>query len=173
MANFADALALSQTTGVDINDATAASRVYQSRPGVSVNLAQQLTDDVGVFARAGWVDGDVESWDFTDANRTVEAGASINGKRWGRPNDTFGILGMLNGIDPSHAAWLNAGGLGILVGDGQLSNPVLEQIIETYYRYELSSLWDVTLDYQFVNNPAYNRDRGPVSVVAVRLHADF
>jgi hypothetical protein len=80
MANFADALALSQTTGLDINDATAASRVYQSRPGVSVNLAQQLTEDVGVFARAGWVDGDVESWDFTDTNRTIEAGASINGK---------------------------------------------------------------------------------------------
>jgi len=156
MANFADALALSQTTGLDINDATAASRVYQSRPGVSVNLAQQLTEDVGVFARAGWVDGDVESWDFTDTNRTVEAGASINGKRWGRPNDTFGILGMLNGIDPSHAAWLNAGGLGILVGDGQLPNPALEQIIETYYNYALSASTWLSVNYQFVNNPGFN-----------------
>jgi high affinity Mn2+ porin len=173
MANFADALALSQTTGVDINDATAASRVYQSRPGVSVNLAQQLTDDVGVFARAGWVDGDVESWDFTDANRTVEAGASINGKRWGRPNDTFGILCMLNDIDPSHAAWLNAGGLGILVGDGQLPNPALEQIIETYYNYALSASTWLSVNHQFVNNPGFNPDRGPTNIFAARVHWQF
>jgi high affinity Mn2+ porin len=140
---------------------------------VSVNLAQQLTDDVGVFARAGWVDGDVESWDFTDANRTVEAGASINGKRWGRPNDTFGILGMLNGIDPSHAAWLNAGGLGILVGDEQLSNPALEQIIETYYNYALSASTWLSVNHQFVNNPGFNPDRGPTNIFAARVHWQF
>ena len=72
------------------------------------------------------------------------------------------------GIDPG----LELEG-GIVIGDGMLPHPGLEHIFETYYRYELSSLWDVTLDYQFINNPAYNRDRGPVSVVAVRLHADF
>jgi high affinity Mn2+ porin len=67
----------------------------------------------------------------------------------------------------------NAGGMGIVIGDGMLPHPGLEQIIETYYRYAMSSLWHVSLDYQFINNPAYNRDRGPVSVVAVRLHAQF
>jgi high affinity Mn2+ porin len=173
MATFTDAIALSQATGLDINDATAASRVYQSRPGVSVNLAQQLTENVGLFARAGWVDGDVEPWDFTDADRTVEAGVSINGKQWGRPNDTFGILGMMNGIDRSHAAWLNAGGLGILIGDGQLPYPTLEKILETYYSFALTPALKISFDYQFIGAPAFNPQRGPVSVGAVRLHVQF
>jgi len=71
-----------------------------------------------------------------------------------------------------HEASLNAGGLGILVGDGQLPHPGLEQIIETYYSLPVGS-WHATLDYQFIANPAYNRDRGPVSVFATRLHAQF
>jgi high affinity Mn2+ porin len=173
MANFADALAYAQATGLDINDATVAVRKYQSRPGVDVNLAQQVNDWVGLFARAGWVDGQVEPWDFTDTDRTAEVGASFNGKKWGRPDDTIGILGMINGIDPSHAAWLNAGGLGILVGDGQLPNPGPEEIIETYYSYALTASTRVTADYQFINNPGFNTQRGPANVFAGRFHWQF
>jgi high affinity Mn2+ porin len=33
--------------------------------------------------------------------------------------------------------------------------------------------WQLTFDYQFIDNPAYNRDRGPVSVIASRLHTQF
>ena len=69
-----------------------------SRPGVSLNLEQQVTENCGVFARAGWADGNVEPWDFTDIDRTVSAGVSINGKQWGRPDDTIGIAGVVNGI---------------------------------------------------------------------------
>jgi len=171
--NFQDALNLSQATGLDASDALAAVRTYQSRPGVSVNLEQQVSDNVGVFARAGWADGNVEPWDFTDIDRTVQAGISITGKQWGRPDDTIGIAGVINGIAPVHQAYLNAGGTGILVGDGQLPNPGLEQIVEAYYSYAVSSSTKVSFDYQLIVNPAYNTDRGPVSVFGARVHAQF
>ena len=153
----------------DIN----AVRTYTSRPGVSLNLEQQVTETVGVFARAGWADGNVEPWDFTDIDRTASAGVSINGKQWGRPDDTLGVAGVVNGISGVHAAFLNLGGLGILVGDGALPHPGLEQIIETYYSYALTSSTKVTFDYQFIANPAYNTDRGPVSMFAGRFHTQF
>ena len=173
MANFQDAIALSQATGLDINDATAAERTYPSRPGVSVNLQQQLTADVGLFARAGWADGNVEPWDFTDIDRTVSGGFAIAGKQWGRPDDTVGIAGVVNGIAPVHAAWLNAGGTGILVGDGMLPDPAPEEIFETYYSYAIMPATKVTFDYQFIANPAYNTQRGPANVFAGRFHWQF
>jgi high affinity Mn2+ porin len=168
---FADAIALAQATGqpADIN----AVRAYCSRPGVSVNLEQQITETVGVFARAGWADGRIEPWDFTDIDRTVSGGVSINGKQWGRPDDTVGIAGAVNSISGVHQAFLNAGGLGILVGDGQLPHPGLEQIFEAYYSYALSSSIKLSLDYQFITNPAYNTDRGPVNVFGGRFHWTF
>ncbi|MFY9893208.1 MAG: carbohydrate porin [Xanthobacteraceae bacterium] len=169
--SFQAAINLAAITGgpADIN----AVRTYTSRPGVSLNLEQQVSENWGVFARAGWADGNIEPWDFTDVDRTVSAGASINGKQWGRPDDTVGIAGVVNGISGVHEAFLNAGGLGILAGDGQLPNPGLEQIIETYYSYALSSSTKVTFDYQFIANPAYNADRGPVNVFAGRFHTAF
>lgn len=170
MGDYADAIALAQLTGgpADI----AAVRQYQSRGGVSLNLEQQIVPDVGLFARAGWANGDIEPYEFTDIDRTASAGLSVQGKRWGRPYDTFGIAGVVNGISKEHEAFLNAGGLGILVGDGQLPHPGPEQILETYYSFPVSFA-RVTFDYQFIVNPAYNRDRGPASVFATRLHAQF
>jgi hypothetical protein len=88
------------------------------------------------------------------------------------PRTRFGLAGVVNAISSEHIAYLNAGGLGILVGDGQLPHPGLEQILETYYKLPVGS-WQVTGDYQFVVNPGYNRDRGPVSVVSLRLHTQF
>jgi hypothetical protein len=134
---------------------------------------QQVTDNVGVFARAGWADGNVEPWDFTDIDRTVSAGVSLNGKSWGRPDDTIGIAGVVNDISGIHQALLNAGGLGILVGDGMLPHPATEQIIETYYSYALTASTRLTADYQFINNPAYNTDRGPANVFSGRVHWQF
>ena len=110
-----------------------------------MNLEQEITSDLGVFMRAGWADGDIEPYEFTDIDRTVAAGLSLNGKQWGRPDDTVGIAGVINGISPEHEAFLNDGGLGILVGDGKLPHPGPEQIIETYYSYALSSATKVTL----------------------------
>jgi high affinity Mn2+ porin len=173
MATFTEAVAFSQATGINIDDATDAVRKYQSRPGVSVNLAQQLTEDIGFFARAGWADGNVEPWDFTDIDRTVQAGLSINGKKWGRPDDTFGVMGIVNGINSAHQAWFNAGGTGILIGDGQLPNPGPEEIFETYYSYALTASTKISVDYQFINNPGYATERGPVNVFAGRFHWQF
>ena len=168
---FQDAITLAQVTG-DPADITAVRR-YTGRPGVSMNLEQQISDTVGVFARAGWADGKVEPWDFTDIDRTVAGGVSINGKNWGRPDDTVGIAGVVNNISGVHRAYFNAGGLGILIGDGQLPNPGLEKIFETYYSYALSRDMRLSFDYQFIANPAYNTDRGPVNTFAGRFHAQF
>ena len=106
-------------------------------PGVSVNIEQQVTADLGVFARAGWADGTVEPWDFTDIDGTVQAGVSFSGKQWGRPDDRVGIAGVINSIAGVHQEFLNLGGVGILVGDGQLPHPGLEKLIEAYYSYSL------------------------------------
>jgi high affinity Mn2+ porin len=168
---FQQAINLAQLTGQPA-DITAV-RTYTSRPGVSLNLEQQVSETVGVFARAGWADGTIEPWDFTDIDKTVSAGVSFNGKQWGRPNDTIGIAGIVNNIAPVHQAFFNAGGLGILIGDGQLPNSGLEEIFETYYSYGFTEATKVTLDYQFINNPAYNTQRGPVNAFAVRLHTQF
>jgi len=169
--HYSDAIALALATGqpADIN----AVRSYTSRPGVSLNLEQGITDTLGVFARAGWADGQVEPWDFTDIDRTVSAGISLNGKGWGRPDDTIGVMGIVNGISAEHVAFLNAGGLGILVGDGQLTNYGLEKIFEAYYSYALTASTRLSVDYQFVDNPGYNADRGPVNIFAGRFHWQF
>jgi high affinity Mn2+ porin len=169
--NFNDAVALAQVTGLpaDIN----AVRAYTSRPGVSLNVEQQITATLGVFLRAGWADGDIEPWDFTDIDRTVSGGVSISGKSWGRPDDTVGIAGVVNGISSAHVAFLNAGGLGILIGDGQLTNYGLEKILEAYYSYALNASVKLSFDYQFIANPGYNADRGPVNVFTARAHWQF
>jgi high affinity Mn2+ porin len=171
MGSFADAIALAAATGGPAN--IAAVRQYQSRGGISMNIEQQITSDLGAFVRAGWADGNVEPYEFTDVDRTVAAGLLLSGKQWGRANDTVGVAGVVNGISGIHQAFLNAGGLGILVGDGQLPNPGLEQIIEAYYSYALTPSTKVTVDYQFIVNPGYNTDRGPANVFAGRFHAAF
>ena len=128
--------------------------------------------DIGFFARAGISNGAIEPYEFTDIDQSAAAGLSFSGKRWGRPEDAFGIAGIFNAISGVHQAFLNAGGLGILVGDGMLPHPGREKIIETYYSFPLFG-WRMTLDYQFIVNPAYNRDRGPVSVIGTRLRSQF
>jgi len=170
MGSYADAIALAQTTGgpADIS----AVRQYRSRPGISMNLEQQITEELGLFARAGFVDGAIEPYEFADIDRTVAAGIALSGKQWGRPDDTFRVAGIVNGISAIHQQYLNDGGLGILVGDGMLPHPGLEQIIEANYQFPVYS-WTATLDYQFIVNPAYNEDRGPVSVIGARVHKDF
>jgi high affinity Mn2+ porin len=171
MGTFADAIALAAVTGGPPE--LAAVRQYQSRGGVSMNLEQEITSDIGAFMRAGWADGNIEPFEFTDIDRTVAAGVSINGKQWDRSGDTIGIAGVVNGVAGVHEAFFNAGGLGILVGDGQLPHPGLEQIIEIYYSYALTTSTRISIDYQLVVNPGYNTDRGPVNVFAARFHALF
>jgi high affinity Mn2+ porin len=165
------AVQLAQAAGQPV-DITAV-RQYRSRLGASLNLEQQLAEDLGLFARVGKAAGNVESYEFTDIDRSVEAGLSLKGTVWHREQDTVGLAGIDNGISAARQRFLNAGGLGILVGDGQLPHPGPEEIIETYYDAAVFPHAHLTLDYQWIDHPAYNRDRGPVSAFAVRLHAQF
>jgi len=109
---------------------------------------------------------------FTDINSSLSGGAVIKGKSWGRPDDKIGLAGAINGISNDYRNYLAAGGLGILIGDGQL-NYRREEILETFYALNLSKSATLTFDYQFMMNPAYNADRGPISFFAGRLHAEF
>jgi high affinity Mn2+ porin len=165
------AVDLAAVTGEPVN--IAAVRQYRSRLGASLDMEQELTPDLGTFARLGKAAGNVESYEFTEIDRTVTAGASLKGSRWHRPDDTVAIAAINDGISGAREQFLNAGGLGILIGDGKLPHPGPEQILETYYSFAARSWAHLSLDYQWVRNPGYNTERGPASIVAVRLHVEF
>jgi high affinity Mn2+ porin len=171
MGHFDDALALAAATGTTADVANV--RRYSSRGGVSLTAEQQLTDDLGAFVRAGFAEGDSEAYEFTDVDETLAAGLSLAGKRWGRADDTVGLAGVINVASTARLAYLDAGGLGILVGDGRLPHSGPETILETYYNIAVVKAAHLTFDYQFIANPAYNRDRGPVSVLSARIHLQY
>ncbi len=171
--NYNQALAIEAANPMlDINDVMASIRHVNPKYGVYANLEQQLVKDVGLFARASWNDGQNEVLSFTDVDRSVSGGLSIKGSFWGRPDDTIGVGGAVNGLSAAHRDFLAAGGLGLLIGDGRL-NYSNERIFEAYYAHKLASWSTLTFDYQFITNPAYNADRGPVSIFSGRLHAEF
>lgn len=170
LGTYSDALALAAATGQ--TPSTALVRDYRSKYGIVLNLEQQLTPDLGLFARAGWTQGGVEEVDFTDIDQTISAGLSLVGTQWGRADDTVGVAVAFNQISRAAKEYLAAGGLGGIIGDGALAAGP-EQILETFYSLSLVKWAHVTADYQLVNNPGYNRSRGPVSVFAFRLHAQF
>jgi high affinity Mn2+ porin len=170
MGNFTEAVQLAALTGAPAD--LSLVRSYTSKTGISANLEQQILPGVGLFARAGYTPGNLEAYAFTDDDATLAGGTSVSAKFWGRPSDTLAIAGVLNTISKAHEAYLAAGGYTALIGDGALPNPGPEKILEAYYTLPVYS-WQLTFDYQFIANPAYNRDRGPVSVVATRLHSQF
>lgn len=168
---FDDAVALAAATGRPIDPVL--TRRPMIRLGVHANLEQAVTDTLGLFARAGIADGSIEPYDFTDIDRTVAIGGQLHGKGWGRASDRIGLAIVANGISAEHRRYLAAGGDGVLVGDGRLPHAGPEGIVETYYDIAAVKGIDVTLDYQFIDHPGYNRDRGPANVFALRLHGAF
>jgi high affinity Mn2+ porin len=150
----------------------AQTRTGRIKYGYVVNLEQALNDEIGLFGRWSWNDGKTEIMAFTDIDASLSLGASIKGTKWGRPDDVIGIAGAVNALSNDHRDFIAAGGLGILIGDGQL-NYRRERILETYYAYALNKALTLTADYQFVTNPAYNADRGPVHIFSGRLHGEF
>jgi high affinity Mn2+ porin len=168
---FDDALALAAVNGTTPD--TALVRARRTRMGVGLNVEQAVTDSVGVFLRAGLANGQIEPYDFTDIDRSVSAGVSIAGGGWGRKQDTVGIAAVVNGISKAHERYLDAGGLGVLVGDGQLPHPGVEAIGEAYYQWQVAKPLALAFDYQIVGNPGYNRDRGPAHVFGMRVHGQF
>lgn len=141
--------------------------------GFGVSLEQPIAKNSGLFARVSWNDGKTATWAFTEIDRSVSAGAFIAGGRWGRPEDAIGVAAVVNGLSPDHAAFLNAGGIGFMVGDGRLPNYKTEQILEAFYKTRLTRMLFLTADYQLVDNPGYNGDRGPVNLFALRTHVEF
>jgi len=78
----------------------------------------------------------------------------------------------VNAISGDHRAYLARGGHGFIIGDGQLAHRGKETIFETYYGWQVQKMVTIRPDYQFIANPAYNRDRGPVNVFSLRLHVE-
>lgn len=172
MGSYTDALQLAQQTSNPPD--TALVRRGSSQSGFAINLEQELTSDMGGFARASVNEGNQEAFDFTEINQSLAAGLSLRGDRWGRHDDTFGFAAVANGLSSDARNYFAAGGMGILIGDGHL-NYGSEKIMETYYSYSVHAVDHLmlTLDYQYVINPAYNRDRGPVSILGARVHLEF
>ena len=150
----------------------ASLRHLATRPGGGVNVEQALTEDLGMFMRASMADGRYEAFEFSDIDQSVSTGLSLQGKRWGRDDDTVGAAFVVNLISHDRLDFLRDGGLGLLVGDGygQPAQSGPEQIFETYYSAALTKWANVTVDYQLVNHPGYNAGRGPVQVFGFRLH---
>jgi len=168
MATFADAIAwgIANNTTPAVDQA----RKYARKPAFSANVEQQIVPDLGFFARVGWIDPRYETFDGTDVSLTVSTGLSLMGTRWGRPDDNVGVMFATSTIGKDAIAYFNAGGIGALVGDGQLTNSAPERVYEVYYNYALAPSMGLTFDYQYFQNPSFNADRGPISFVATRLH---
>jgi high affinity Mn2+ porin len=167
MANLRQAVAFAAANGTVPDFATV--RRDRWKAGVALNLEQAVSDDLGVFTRLSWNDGKTEGWAFTDIDSGASLGLSLKGTAWGRKADTVGLAGAANFLSTAHQAYFAAGGTGIFVGDGRL-NYAPETIVETYYGIDIAKPLSLTLDYQFVVNPAFNADRGPVSIFAARSH---
>ena len=171
--NYNEALAIEDANpNLEINTVMSSIRRDNLKYGFYLNAEQQIARDIGLFARASWNDGQNEILSFTDVDRSISGGLSIKGSYWGRPSDTIGVGGAINGLSEANRNFLAAGGLGLLIGDGQL-NYGTERILETYYAYAVNKALTVTADYQLVVNPAYNADRGPASIFSGRLHGEF
>jgi high affinity Mn2+ porin len=147
-------------------------RARRVKIGGGLNLEQQITPSIGLFARLSMLNDRYETFEFTEVERSASGGFQFSGDLWGRPKDQIGIGGVLTGLSHPHANYLAAGGLGFIIGDGALSYAG-ERILETYYKLGIADGMHISFDYQFVDNPAYNLVRGPVSLFALRLHAEF
>lgn len=170
MASYRDALqwgqANSQTPDV------AAVRKRGSMPGAALIVEQELTPTLGMFVRASANSGKKETFDFTEITRSLVLGLSQNGADWGRAQDTVGLAVVRNHLSWDGQRYFAAGGQGILIGEGYMPYKA-EGIIESYYQWQVNKWMTLALNYQRVSSPGYNRERGPVNVGGLRLHAEF
>jgi hypothetical protein len=165
--NYAEALKIAEAAG------TAPSVMATRRPGtlkygLGLSADQEITKDLGIFARLGWNDGKTESFAFTAIDRLATGGISITGRRWHRQFDTAATELTVSGISGVHALYLARGGYDFLIGDGHLQYGP-EYVWESYYSARLFPGFFASPDFQHVNNPAYNQNRGPASIYSLRL----
>ena len=168
--NFNDALNYAKINGGAPDVANV--RKQQSKYGYGLNLEQNITDEVGVFARYSWNNGQTEAYSFTEVNQSALIGVSIKGNQWSRPDDVLGIAFASNGISNPNINYLKAGGSNFFCGDGNI-NYQREKIIEMYYSLKINKVLWATADFQRIQNPCYNADRGPVNVYSVRMHFEY
>ena len=147
-------------------------RNYRVKHNIVLNWEQEITTNLGLFSRLSWNDGRSQSWMYTQMDRAISAGAAIRGEAWGRAGDTVGIAANLGWISSAQRNFLAAGGVGFIAGDGRLRYAP-EFVSEAYYDTHLAPGINLTGDVQFVANPAFNADRGPVALFALRLRAAF
>lgn len=159
MGNYRKAIdwGLANNTTPDINANPSNGR---TKYGLGLNMEHTFNPNAGMFLRAGWNDGQNESWMFTEIDRHASIGLTLNGRIWGRKEDKLGIAQIVDGISKNHQDFLAAGGHGFIIGDGKL-NYAPEYISELYYSFKIPNypVW-LSPDYQFIINPAYNKDRG-------------
>jgi high affinity Mn2+ porin len=140
--------------------------------GFGYNTEQVITADLRVFGRFGWNEGQHESYAYTEVDQTISAGMDYAGTSWHRPVDKIAIAFVSNAIKSDHQEYLKLGGLGFLLGDGNLKYG-RETIVESYYNLHAWRGLFYALDVQHIQNPGYNRDRGPAWVGSIRAHIDF
>jgi high affinity Mn2+ porin len=140
--------------------------------GFGINLEQQLSANLRAFGRFGWNEGRHESFAYTEVNQTFSLGADYAGERWHRRHDKIGLAFVTNAISGDHQEYLKLGGLGFLLGDGNLTYG-RENIFEGYYNAHFWRGIYGAIDIQHITNPGYNRDRGPVLVPGLRLHIEL
>ncbi|MEO6883975.1 MAG: carbohydrate porin [Bacteroidia bacterium] len=164
--------------GITTNDTVyhiniAKTRAYgRTKPGFGINIQQNILSDAGIFFRTGWNNGQNETFVFTEIDQTISGGFSFKMKKIKRKNDVFALAFVVNSISQAHRDYLAAGGYGFIIGDGKL-NYGNEMIFETYYSAQIFSCFFISPDYQYVINPAYNKDRGPINIFGLRAHVEF
>jgi hypothetical protein len=150
---------------------------YQYKTGIGVNGEQALTKDLGIYGRAFTSDGHTETMSFTEADNSVSVGLSLNGASWARSSDTIGISMMQNGLSSYRKNYLQAGGVSYFIGDyagpTQTISYSPERIGEIYYNAMLVKNVLLGVNFQHIQNPAYNSARGPVNIASFRIHAEF
>jgi len=170
MGAFNDAIAFGAANGTtpDVGDV----RREHAKVGAGLSFEQKAGEDLGLFARLNWSDDRTETYAFTEVGRSVSGGGVLSGRRWGRPQDVLGIAAAINMLGGAHRAYLASGGQGAFLGDGAL-NYGSERILEVFYSFQpVKHLW-ISPDFQFIRNPGYNRDRGPVKIYGARFHSEF
>ena len=168
MGNYDESMALNPTAP----DIKATRKDGRTKYGFGINAEQALGNDFGAFLRAGWNDGNNETWVFTEIDRTASLGLSAKGIRWNRPEDNIGLATVVSGLSSAHMNYLKDGGLGFELGDGNL-NYSPENLTELYYSFQMNKNISLTGTYQHIINPGYNKDRGPVDVLSLRVHMEF
>jgi len=140
--------------------------------GIGMNLEQQLWDDLGLFFRGMYSNGQTEVYSYTSTDRSISLGGILKGTRWGRRKDSTGLGYAAGFLSQAHVQYLGLGGIDGFIGDGKI-NYSPEQVVDWFYSYHVwNEIW-LTADYQYIVNPAYNADRGPVNIFSARMHVEF